>query len=126
MKFHLSTPTGNVVTGQGKGWVRIGAQEHRGSLVLTTDAVVPGFAPDGFDALSDVDFAALLEYGPEIVLLGTGATLRFPHPRLTRTLAEAGVGVEVMDTAAACRTFNILAAEGRKVVAALLFDRVAE
>ena len=56
------------------------------------------------------------------MLVGTGATLRFPHPKLTRKLLEARVGVEVMDTPAACRTFNILAAEGRKVVAALVVD----
>lgn len=120
MKFHLSTGTGNVVTGIGAGWVRIGAQEHRASLVLTPEAIVEGFAPAGFDALAEADFASLLAHGPEIVLLGTGATLRFPHPRLTRALSDARVGFEAMDTAAACRTFNILAAEGRKVVAALL------
>jgi uncharacterized protein len=120
MKFHLSTPSGNVVTGQGEGWVRIGVEEHRASLVLTADAVAEGFAPGGFDGLTEADFAALLAHAPEIVLLGTGTTLRFPHPRLTRALAEAGVGLEVMDTAAACRTFNILAADGRRVVAALL------
>ena len=92
MKFHLSTPTGNVVTAQGKGWVRIGAQEYRAPIVLTTDAVVEGFAPEGLDALTEADFAALLAHAPEIVLLGTGASLRFPHPRLTRALAEAGIG----------------------------------
>lgn len=122
MKFHLSTPDGNVVTGEGPGWVRIGAQEYRSGIVLTPDTVVPGWAPAGFDALTDADFAGLLAQMPEIVLLGTGSTIRFPHPRLTRTLFEARVGVEVMDTPAACRTFNILAAEGRKVVAALILD----
>src|SRR5512141_1808722 len=120
MKFHLSQPTGNVVTGLGAGWVRIGTQEYRAPIVLSAEAVVEGFAPGGFDALTEADFAALLGHAPEIVLLGTGEALRFPHPRLTRALAEAGVGLEVMDTAAACRTFNILAAEGRKVVAALI------
>jgi uncharacterized protein len=120
MKFHLSTPTGNVVTAMGAGWVRVGAQEYRGHFVLTADAVVEGFAPGGFDALTETDFAALLAHAPEIVLFGTGPTQRFPHPRLVRALAEARVGIEVMDTAAACRTFNILAAEGRRVVAALL------
>jgi uncharacterized protein len=120
MKFHLSTPSGNVVTGFGPGWIRIGAQEHHAGIVLTAEATVPGWAAAGFDALTDADFAGLLAHAPEIVLLGTGATLRFPHPRLTRALAEARVGVEVMDTPAACRTFNILAAEGRKVVAALI------
>jgi len=122
MKFHLSTPAGNVVTGQGKGWVRVGTQEYRAPIVLTSAAIVEGFAPGGFDTLTEADFAALLAHKPEVVLLGTGATHRFPHPRLTRALVEARVGVEVMDTAAACRTFNILAAEGRKVVAALIVD----
>lgn len=120
MKFHLSTPSGNVITGQGPGWIRVGAQEYRSGIVLTADAVVPGWAKEGFDPLTEADFAGLLAHGPEIVLLGTGNTLRFPHPRLVRALAEAQVGIEVMDTAAACRTFNILAAEGRKVVAALM------
>jgi uncharacterized protein len=122
MKFHLSTPNGNVVTGQGPGWVRVGTQEFRTGIVLTPDTVIPEWAGAGFDALTESDFAGLLAYAPEIVLLGTGATIRFPHPRLTRALSEARVGVEVMDTPAACRTFNILAAEGRKVVAALIVD----
>ena len=58
-----------------------------------------------------------------MALLGTGARLRFPHPRLTRALTDAGIGLEVMDTAAVCRTFNILAAEGRKVAAGVLLDQ---
>jgi uncharacterized protein len=121
MKFHLSPTAGNVVTGLGPGWVRIGTQEYRASLVLTPETIVTGWAPGGFDNLTETDFAGLLVHAPEIVLLGTGPAIRFPHPRQTRALAEAHVGIEVMDTAAACRTFNILAAEGRKVVAALLF-----
>ena len=121
MKFHLSTAKGNIVTGLGPGWVRIGATEYRDNLVLTPEAVVPGIAASGFDALTENEFAALLAYKPEVVLLGTGASIRFPHPGLTRALTNAGVGLEVMDTPAACRTYNILAAEGRAVVAVLLF-----
>lgn len=120
MKFHLSTPAGNVITGQGPGWIRVGAQEYRSGIVLTADTVAPDWAKEGFDALTEADFAGLLAHAPEIVLLGTGSTLRFPHPRLTRALAEAGVGIEVMDTPAACRTFNILVGEGRRVAAALM------
>ncbi|MEO8674963.1 MAG: Mth938-like domain-containing protein [Casimicrobiaceae bacterium] len=119
MKFHLSTPNGNVITGSGPGWVRVGAQEYRTGIVVTADNVAE-WAVAGFDALTEADFAKLLAHAPEIVLLGTGATLRFPHPRLTQAFAAARVGIEVMDTPAACRTFNILAAEGRKVVAALI------
>jgi uncharacterized protein len=120
VKFHLATARGNVVTGLGPGWVRIGATEYRENLVLTPEAIVPGFAPSGFDGLADADFEALLAYNPEVVLFGAGAAIRFPHPRLTRALTDARVGLEVMDTPAACRTFNILAAEGRSVVGALL------
>jgi uncharacterized protein len=120
MKFHVATTAGNLVTGHGPGWVRIGATEYRANLVLTADLVLAGWAPGGFDALAAADFERLLEGRPDVVLVGTGRTIRFPHPRLTQALAAAQVGLEVMDTAAACRTFNILAAEGRRVTAALL------
>jgi len=120
MKFHLSAGSGNVVTGVGPGWVRIGVVEYRENLVLTAETVATGWAVGGFDALAEGDFAGLVPMAPDVVVLGTGAALRFPHPRLTRALVEARIGLEAMDTAAACRTFNILAAEGRRVAAALL------
>lgn len=120
MKFHLATSSGNVVTGLGPGWVRVGAVEYRESLVLTAETVTKGWAPAGFDGLVQSDFVRLLDARPEVVLFGTGATIRFPRPGLTRALADARIGLEVMDTPAACRTFNILAAEGRRVTAALL------
>lgn len=120
MKFHLNRAAGNVFTGHGADYVRLGVVEYRVNILVTPERVVSGWAAGGFDALSEVDFAALAELEPEVVLLGTGASLRFPHPRLMRVLTDAGIGVEVMDTPAACRTFNILAAEGRKVAAAIL------
>jgi len=122
MKFHLQAPGSNLVTGTGPGWVRIGDDDYRENVVLTADSVTAGFAPNGFDALTDADFERLLQTSPEIVLLGTGATQRFPHPRLTAPLHRAQVGVEVMDTRAACRTYNILVAEGRNVAAALIIE----
>jgi uncharacterized protein len=90
--------------------------------VLTPEAIVTEWAPQGFDGLTADDFAGLIAGAPEIVLLGTGPKIRFPHPRLTHALTDARIGLEVMDTPAACRTFNILAAEGRKVLAALLVE----
>ena len=122
MKFHLQAPTVNVVTATGPGWVRVGQAEHRANVVLLPDAVIEGWAPNGFDALGEADFAALLAHEPEMVLLGTGDRQRFPHPRLLQSLSAAHVGVEVMDTRAACRTFNILVAEDRRVAAALVVD----
>jgi uncharacterized protein len=120
MKFHLSTAEGNVVTGVGPGWVRVGVREYRSNIVMTSQTIAEDWAQGGFDRLDAADFESLLALAPEIVLLGTGASLRFPHPSLTRALTDARIGVEVMDTPAACRTFNILAAEGRRVAAALL------
>ena len=119
MKFHLSTASGNVVTGLGAGWVRIGTREYRASIVVTVDSIAD-WAPSGFEALTEEDFAELLAHRPDVVLLGTGAAIRHPHPRLTRALTDAGIGIEVMGTPAACRTYNILVAEGRRVVAALV------
>jgi len=120
VKFHLATASGNIVTNLGPGWVRIGATEYRENLVLTSETIVAGWAALGFDGLADTDFTILLPHKPEVVLFGAGPMIRFPHPRLTRALTDARIGLEVMDTPAACRTFNILAAEGRSVVAALL------
>jgi uncharacterized protein len=123
MKFHLNTAEGNMFTGHGADYVRLGVVEYRDNVLVTPERVVTGWTAGGFDTLSETDFAALVELKPEVVLIGTGASLRFPHPRLTRALTDAGIGVEVMDTPAACRTFNILAAEGRRVVAAVILDR---
>ena len=122
MKFHLDAPTGHIVTGCGPGWVRVGADEYRENIVVTAQHVAPGFAPSGFDALQARDLAALLANSPEIVLLGTGATQRFLRPAVTAPLHDANVGLEVMDTRAACRTYNILVAEGRAVTAALIVE----
>jgi uncharacterized protein len=78
------------------------------------------WAVGGFATLVAADFSFIAELKPEIVILGTGAKQRFPGPELGRALAASGAGVEVMDTRAACRTYNILASEGRKVVAAIV------
>jgi uncharacterized protein len=123
MKFHLSTAEGNVFTGHGVGFVRLGVVEYRDNLLVTPERITTGWAAGGFDQLAEADFAAIAALEPEVALLGTGATFRFPHPRLMRALTDAGIGLEVMDTPAACRTFNILAAEGRKVAAAVLLER---
>ena len=74
-----------------------------------------------FDHLEAADFAELAGLGADIVLLGTGARQRFPHPKLTASLGAARIALEVMDLKAACRTYNILVAEARKVALALVF-----
>jgi uncharacterized protein len=77
---------------------------------------------DRFEALAPVHFADLLALAPELVIFGSGARIRFVSPALLKPLIERRIGVETMDTAAACRTYNVLLAEGRSVVAALLFE----
>ena len=120
MRLQLASAQGNYITGSGPGWVRIGTQEYRENLLLTPDVIQTGWAPRGVDTLTEDDYTSLLDHAPDLVVLGTGATIHFPHPRLTQALLAARVGVEVMDTAAACRTYNVLTAEGRKVLAALI------
>lgn len=120
MKLHADIPTAqNSVTAYGPGFVEISKVHYTTNLIVTPEQVEPWPVAD-FDALAVGDFERLLALRSEVVLLGTGARQRFPHPRLLRPLTDARVGVEVMDTQAACRTYNILMAEGRKVAAALL------
>ena len=122
MKLHASGPSGlNTFTGYGEGYVMVNGERRSSSLVVLPDRVEQWSAAR-FDTLTAEDFAFLKDLGAEIVLLGTGARQRFPHPRLTAALAQSGIGLEVMDVQAACRTYNILVAEERKVAAALLFE----
>jgi uncharacterized protein len=122
MKLHLSRLSGlNQITGHGPGHVLVNGIRHEASLIVLPDEVVSGWA-DRFENLAATHFDALAIRAPEIVLLGSGPRLRFPSPCLYAGLVKARIGVEVMDTAAACRTYNILAAEGRRVAAALLLE----
>jgi uncharacterized protein len=121
VKLHATRPSGvNTITGYGEGYVMVNGERHSASIVVLPDRLEQ-WAVTGFDALTSGDFEFLKKLGAEIVLLGTGERQRFPHPRLTAALAQAGIGLEVMDLQAACRTYNILVAEERKVAAALLF-----
>ena len=121
MKLHASAPTHlHHFTAYGAGYVMVNGERRDSSVVVLPDRVEQ-WTVKGFDQLSAEDFTYLKSLSVEIVLLGTGARQRFPHPLLTAALAQAGIGLEVMDTQAACRTYNILVAEERKVAAALLF-----
>lgn len=121
MKLHLTQGANQYLfTAYGDGYVAVNGQRFESSLVVCPDQLLETWSPRDFGALTEAHFAALVELAPEIVLLGTGQTLRFPHPRLTQALARAHIGFEAMDTYAAARTYNILVAEGRKVAAALI------
>ena len=120
MKLHLTKAADqNIFSGYGEGYVAINNQRFEHNVLVMPGRDITRWEPAGFDALCAADFAALLALQPEIVILGTGDTLRFPKPELTRPLAAAHVGFEAMDTKAACRTYNVLVAEGRQVVAAI-------
>ena len=110
-----------MITAYGDDYVSVNGARRASNVIVTAGEVRDWSAAD-FAHLSVDDFAALATLGVEIVLLGTGARQRFPHPRLTAPLGQAHIGLEVMDSKAACRTYNILVAEERRVALALLFE----
>ena len=121
MKLHASSPSAlNTFSGYGEGYVLVNGQRHAGNMIVMPEQILPWSAA-AFDALTEADFDVIAGLNLEILLLGTGPKQRFPHPRLTRALAARRVGVEAMDLQAACRTYNILMAEERRVAAAILF-----
>ncbi len=121
LKLHLAQNSGqNAFTGYGEGFVLVNAQRFERSVIVLPDRIVPEWGPRSLEALGEAHFAQLAALDVEIVLLGTGAALRFPAPRLIAPLARAGIGFEAMDSFAAARTYNILMGEGRRVAAALL------
>ena len=120
MKLHLTQGAGlQLFSGYGPGFVAVNGVRYEKCVVVSPQAVSEWIVT-GFDALTVADFAFIDTLKPEIVILGTGAAQRFPVRELMRALAATGAGVEIMDSRAACRTYNILATEGRKVVAAIL------
>ena len=120
MKLHSSAASAvNTFTGYGEGYVIVNGQRHESNVIVLPDRVTP-WSATAFESLSEADFEPFLGMELEILLLGTGARQRFAHPRLTQALAAKRIGVEAMDAPAACRTFNILVAEQRRVAAALL------
>jgi len=123
MKFHLSVNSGqNIFTAHGEGYVQVNDQRYERPLIVTPDQVLSDWPARSFAALTETDFSHFLSLKPEVLLLGTGNQHRFAHPQLYRALTAAGIGVEFMSTPAACRTYNILAGEDRKVVVGILFE----
>ena len=121
MKFHLQKAAGhNLFTGHGAGYVAVNGVRYATSLVVTPARLLDDWTATDFDHLTVEHFDFLRALTPDVVLLGTGATLRFPRPALSRCLTGARIGLEAMDNAALCRTFNILVGEGRNVIAAVL------
>ena len=127
MKFQPERPAGvNIVTRVEGARVWIGATAFDHSLLVPWRGEVQRWSAASFETLGAEHFEALLALDPELVIFGSGGRLRFPSPALTRALIERRIGIETMDTGAACRTYNVLAGEGRSVLAALLLEADGE
>jgi uncharacterized protein len=119
MKIDLERGTGHFIRGYSGGEVLIGAEAFRAPLVVTVERIIADWSPPPVGALTLADFGRVLELEPEVILLGTGASQVFPPAALTSAILTRGVGFDVMNTSAACRTYNVLASEYRRVAAAL-------
>jgi len=119
VKLHLSKFAGlNAFSGYGESHVLINGERHTHSLVVMPEALHEWLPP----FLEGAALDALLDLPVEILLLGTGRRLSFPAPEILARFSQRRLGIEVMDTPAACRTYNILLAEGRKVAAAIRIE----
>lgn len=120
MKLHLDNASGEFrIGGYATGELVVNDVTYEGSLIVRVNVEPEKWMVSSIETLTDESLSILLEPRPEVLLLGTGSRQTFPDPAMLRALYGSGVGFEIMDTKAACRTFNILAAEGRQVVAAV-------
>lgn len=113
------------ISGYGPGWVGIAGEKITSSVVIGSKGQRLDWPCDNFAALTPEHFAQLAALDTELVIFGSGLRLRFPRPDWLAPLIARRIGLETMDTQAACRTYNILAGEGRSVVAALLLEAAA-
>jgi uncharacterized protein len=123
MKLHSDRPGGqNQVTGYERGKVFINGQPYTGSILLLPDAEVTGWSLTDIRLATEASFEQLHAMRPEVLLIGTGERQHLIHPKLWGGLTQARIGVDFMDTRAACRTYNLLSSEGRRVLAALIIE----
>ena len=113
------------ISGYGPGWVAVNGEKITHSVIVASTGERIAWDADRFEDLGPAHFAQLAQLRVEVAIFGSGARLRFPRPAWLAALIDAQVGLETMDTAAACRTYNILAQEGRKVAVAILLERRA-
>jgi uncharacterized protein len=123
LKFQPDRSEGvNIITRHDRSSIWVGNRGFQHSLLLPWQGEVLRWAPRHTQQLRPEHFEQALSLQPELVIFGSGARLRFPKPALLQALIERRVGLESMDTAAACRTYNVLVSEGRSVIAALLLE----
>jgi uncharacterized protein len=123
VKLHATVvPSANTFNAYGDDYVEVNAVRHDRSILVMPDRPVVEWPVAAFADLTEDSFRFVADQDPELVVFGSGRKLRFVHPRLLKVLIDRGIGVETMDMHAACRTYNILMAEGRRVAAALLIE----
>ena len=121
MRFSQDSSDGNSIQAYRHGEIIINEKKINCSVIITVDEIIE-WEPQRFDAITAEHIDRLAEYQPEIVILGCGERQQFPAPHITAGLLAQGIGVEIMNTDAACRTFNVLVSEDRRVVAALILE----
>ncbi len=122
MKLQPDRSSAQTITAHGPGWVAVGPDRIDHSVIITSDGQRLPWPAVDFEQLEARHFEVLATLGVEVVIFGSGGRIRFPRAAWIAPLAGRGVGLETMDTPAACRTYNILAQEGRQVAAALLLE----
>jgi len=122
MKFQPDKANVQTVTGYGPGWIGVDGEKITHSVIVGSDGLRQAWPCTRFEDLTAEHFAELAKLETELVIFGSGQRNRFPPPAWLQPLMARRLGLETMDTAAACRTYNILAGEGRNVVAALLLE----
>ncbi len=110
------------ISGYGPGWLGVSGEKVTSSVIIGSGGERRSWACSRFEDLSLAHFAELATLDAELIIFGSGKRIRFPQPAWLQPLIEKRTGIETMDTEAACRTYNILAAEGRRVIAALLLE----
>ena len=125
MKLQSDPHSGaNTITGYGDGYVEINQTQYAHAVLLSSDGAICAWPAQSFDSLEASHFAQMVELKPELILIGTGSKQRFPKPELLKSLILAKIGFEIMDSQAACRTYNILVGEGRQVLLALIVEPI--
>ncbi len=122
MKLHPDQSSVQTISGYGDGWIAVDGERIGHSVVIGSDGQRVAWHCERFSDLGAAHFQQLAELGTELVIFGSGGRIRFPQPAWLAPLMARRIGLETMDTQAACRTYNILAGEGRKVAVALLIE----
>ena len=125
MKLQSDPHSGaNTITGYGDGYVEINQTPYAHAVLLSSDGAISAWPAQSFDSLEASHFTQMVELKPELILIGTGSKQRFPKPEVLKSLILANIGFEIMDSQAACRTYNILVGEGRQVLLALIVEPI--